>query len=125
VISNASVAAVVAHAVLVEQHLRCEEHADGVHMFLRLFALTHTAPARSSSNGEVSGGARCVRKQCEKDVDTVRMLLAPEMLLYEHSVRNDGATDAFENHLNPKSSRADCSYRFPTFASPLVPVSRS
>lgn len=38
----------------------------------------------------------------KKDVETVRTLLAPEMLLYEHSVRNDGAKDAFENHLKPE-----------------------
>lgn len=38
----------------------------------------------------------------KKDVDTVRNLLAPDVLLYEHSVRNDGATDVFENHLKPE-----------------------
>ena len=38
----------------------------------------------------------------KKDVETVRNLLAPELLLYEHSVRNDGAKDAFENHLKPE-----------------------
>jgi glutaredoxin len=32
-------------------------------------------------------------------VETVRTLLATEVLLYEHSVRSDGAKDAFENHL--------------------------
>ena len=37
-----------------------------------------------------------------KDVETVRTLLAPEILLYEHSVRNDGVKDAFENHLKPE-----------------------
>ena len=38
----------------------------------------------------------------KKDVETVRNLLAPDLLLYEHSVRNDGAKDAFENHLKPE-----------------------
>ena len=37
-----------------------------------------------------------------KDVETVRSLLAPEVLLYEHSVRNDGREDVFENHLKPE-----------------------
>lgn len=37
-----------------------------------------------------------------KDVETVRGLLAPEVLLYEHSVRNDGLQDVFENHLKPE-----------------------
>lgn len=38
----------------------------------------------------------------EKDVATVKSLLAPEVLLYEHSVRNDGLQDVFENHLKPE-----------------------
>lgn len=37
-----------------------------------------------------------------KDVETVRGLLAPDVLLYEHSVRNDGLQDVFENHLKPE-----------------------
>ena len=37
-----------------------------------------------------------------KDVETIRSLLAPEVLLYEHSVRNDGLQDVFENHLKPE-----------------------
>ena len=37
-----------------------------------------------------------------KDVDTVKSLLAPAVLLYEHSVRNDGLQDVFENHLKPE-----------------------
>ena len=43
----------------------------------------------------------------KKDVETVRTLLAPELLLYEHSVRNDGAKDAFENHLKPEILEGD------------------
>lgn len=37
-----------------------------------------------------------------KDVATVRNLLASDVLLYEHSVRNDGLQDVFENHLKPE-----------------------
>ena len=37
-----------------------------------------------------------------KDVETVKGLLAPDVLLYEHSVRNDGLQDVFENHLKPE-----------------------
>jgi ketosteroid isomerase-like protein len=43
----------------------------------------------------------------KKDVETVRSLLAPELLLFEHSVRNDGAKDAFENHLKPEILEGD------------------
>lgn len=37
-----------------------------------------------------------------KDVATVKTLLAPDVLLYEHSVRNAGIEDVFENHLKPE-----------------------
>jgi ketosteroid isomerase-like protein len=37
-----------------------------------------------------------------KDVETVKSLLASDVLLYEHSVRNDGLQDVFENHLKPE-----------------------
>ncbi len=37
-----------------------------------------------------------------KDVEAIRGLLAPDVLLYEHSVRNDGVQDVFENHLKPE-----------------------
>lgn len=37
-----------------------------------------------------------------KDVETIKNLLAPDVLLYEHSVRNDGLQEVFENHLKPE-----------------------
>ena len=37
-----------------------------------------------------------------RDVEAVKSLLAPDVLLYEHSVRNDGLQDVFENHLKPE-----------------------
>lgn len=37
-----------------------------------------------------------------KDVESIRSLLAPDVLLYEHSIRNDGLQDVFENHLKPE-----------------------
>lgn len=37
-----------------------------------------------------------------KDTETIKDLLASDVLLYEHSVRNDGLQDAFENHLKPE-----------------------
>ena len=39
-----------------------------------------------------------------KDTDAIRSLLAPAVLLYEHSVRNSGLQDVFENHLKPEIS---------------------
>lgn len=49
--------------------------------------------------GAVEKYDRAVRS---KDVETVKHLLAPDVLLYEHSVRNDGLEDVFENHLKPE-----------------------
>ncbi|MBS1806656.1 MAG: nuclear transport factor 2 family protein [Acidobacteria bacterium] len=37
-----------------------------------------------------------------KDVATIKTLLADDVLLYEHSVRNVGLADVFENHLKPE-----------------------
>jgi len=37
-----------------------------------------------------------------KDTETIKGLLAPDVLLYEHSARNDGLQDVFENHLKPE-----------------------
>jgi ketosteroid isomerase-like protein len=37
-----------------------------------------------------------------KDVETIRKLLADDIVLYEHSVKNIGLKDAFENHLKPE-----------------------
>lgn len=39
-----------------------------------------------------------------KDLETVKSLLSPDIVLYEHSVRNLGLQDAYENHLKPEIS---------------------
>jgi hypothetical protein len=46
--------------------------------------------------------ARYDRAFRSKDVATVRNLLADDVLLYEHSVRNKGLADVFDNHLKPE-----------------------
>ena len=72
---------------------------------LPAFALTIALPLLTSANGEENSVRKALdaydQAVAKKDVETVRTLLAPEMLLYEHSVRNDGAKDAFDNHLKP------------------------
>ena len=37
-----------------------------------------------------------------KDLTALRGMLAPDIVLYEHSVRNIGLDDAWENHLKPE-----------------------
>jgi ketosteroid isomerase-like protein len=73
---------------------------------LLAFVLAIVLPTFAFANGEEDSVRKALdaydQAVAKKDVDTVRNLLAPEMLLYEHSVRNDGAKDAFENHLKPE-----------------------
>ena len=74
-------------------------------LLLACLLLFTTSPLSSAQSEDTS-----VRKAlgtydqavAKKDVETVRNLLAPDLLLYEHSVRNDGAKDVFENHLKPE-----------------------
>ncbi|MDX2060066.1 MAG: nuclear transport factor 2 family protein [Gemmatimonadales bacterium] len=37
-----------------------------------------------------------------KDLSSLKALLAPDIVLYEHSVRNVGLDDVWENHLRPE-----------------------
>lgn len=37
-----------------------------------------------------------------KDLSTLKALLTPDIVLYEHSVRNVGLDDVWENHLRPE-----------------------
>jgi ketosteroid isomerase-like protein len=79
-------------------------------MFLAL-ALTVALPLFAFANGDEDSVRKALdaydQAVAKKDVDTVRAMLAPEILLYEHSVRNDGAKDAFENHLKPEILEGD------------------
>ena len=75
--------------------------------FLLMAVLPLVAPA-SSEEDPVRKALRAYDEAvAKKDMETVRTFLAPELLLYEHSVRNDGAKDAFENHLKPEILEAD------------------
>lgn len=75
--------------------------------FLLMSVLPLVAPA-SSEEDSVRKALRAYDEAvAKKDVETVRTFLAPELLLYEHSVRNDGANDAFENHLKPEILEGD------------------
>ena len=75
--------------------------------FLLFAVLPLVAPASSEEDSVRKALRSYDEAVAKKDVETVRTLLAPEMLLYEHSVRNDGAKDAFENHLKPEILEAD------------------
>lgn len=70
---------------------------------LLAFALTVAVPLFAFASGDEDAVRKALdvydQAVAKKDVDAVRAMLAPEILLYEHSVRNDGVKDAFENHL--------------------------
>jgi ketosteroid isomerase-like protein len=80
------------------------------HMVLA-FVLTVALPLLALANGDENAVRKALdaydQAVAKKDVETVRMLLAPDILLYEHSLRNDGARDAFENHLKPEILEGD------------------
>lgn len=42
-----------------------------------------------------------------KDLATLKSLLAPDVILFEHSVRNVGLDDVWDNHLRPEVSEFD------------------
>ena len=42
-----------------------------------------------------------------KDLPTLKSLLAPDIILFEHSVRNVGLDDVWDNHLKPEVSELD------------------
>jgi ketosteroid isomerase-like protein len=79
-------------------------------MFLA-FTLAVALPPFAFANSDEDAVRKAVaaydQAVAKKDVHTVRAMLAPEMLLYEHSVRNDGAKDAFENHLKSEILQGD------------------
>ena len=67
-----------------------------------LAALAGALPTQAQEAGLKQATERYDRAFKSKDAETIRALLAPEVLLYEHSVRNDGLQDVFENHLKPE-----------------------
>lgn len=66
---------------------------------LTLMSQAQVPVADSQLKGAIEKYDRAV---AGKDVETVKALLAPDVLLYEHSVRNAGLDDVFENHLKPE-----------------------
>ena len=91
----------------------CESHerSNFVKQIVLAFVLTLALPLFALANGDEDSVRKALdaydQAVAKKDVDTIRTLLAPEMLLYEHRVRNDGAKDAFENHLKPEILEGD------------------
>jgi ketosteroid isomerase-like protein len=76
-----------------------------VPLLLTLLALVRGAPVRAQESEEASLRAaveRYNRAFLGKDLVTLKALLAPDVVLYEHSVRNIGLDDVWEHHLRPE-----------------------
>ena len=71
-----------------------------------LFALAGPgAVAAQTPDAEVRAAvAEYNRAMVAKDLPALKALLAPEIVLYEHSVRNIGLDDVWEHHLRPEVS---------------------
>jgi uncharacterized protein (TIGR02246 family) len=66
--------------------------------------LAIAAPALAQSpEAEVQAAvAEYNRAMVQKDLPALKALLAPDIVLYEHSVRNIGLDDVWDHHLRPE-----------------------
>ncbi|MEX2282056.1 MAG: nuclear transport factor 2 family protein [Gemmatimonadota bacterium] len=72
---------------------------------LLLCALTATSAASAQGNPDAELRAaieRYNRAFLAQDLVALKQLLAPDIILYEHSVRNIGLDDVWERHLKPE-----------------------
>ncbi len=65
--------------------------------------LTASSLAAQGPEQEVRAAVgRYNRAMLEKDLPALKAMLASDIVLYEHSVRNIGVDDVWENHLKPE-----------------------
>ena len=70
---------------------------------LAILALAAAPAAAQNDEADVRAAvARYNRAFVEKDLSALKALLAPDIVLYEHSVRNIGLDDVWEHHLKPE-----------------------
>jgi ketosteroid isomerase-like protein len=61
------------------------------------------ASAQMTPEAEVRAAVeRYNQAMISKDLDGLKAMLAPDVVLYEHSVRNIGLEDVWEHHLRPE-----------------------
>lgn len=78
----------------------------GVTMFCA--ALVVPAAAAQTPDAEVRAAVEQYnRAMLNKDLPALKALLAADIVLYEHSVRNIGLDDVWEHHLKPEVSAFD------------------
>jgi ketosteroid isomerase-like protein len=70
-----------------------------------LAAIALAAPAQTRAQDTAGVRAAVTRyneAMIHKDLPALKAMLAPDIVVYEHSVRNIGLDDAWENHLRPE-----------------------
>ena len=67
-----------------------------------------TANAQTAEQNVRSAVESYNRAFVGKELTALRALLAPDIVLYEHSVRNIGLDDVWENHLRPEVAAFEC-----------------
>ena len=73
-----------------------------VALFASLTLASLPAAAQNAEADVRAAVARYNRAFVEKDLPALKALLAPDIVLYEHSVRNIGLDDVWEHHLKPE-----------------------
>lgn len=74
----------------------------GVAACALILALAAPAQAQSPEAEVRAAVAEYNRAMVQKDLPALKALLAPDIVLYEHSVRNLGLNDVWEHHLRPE-----------------------
>ena len=67
-----------------------------------ILALAAPALAQSPEAEVRAAVAEYNRAMVQKDLPALKALLAPDIMLYEHSVRNIGLDDVWDHHLRPE-----------------------
>jgi uncharacterized protein (TIGR02246 family) len=72
-------------------------------LLVAVFLLTASSLPAQSSEQEVRAAVdRYNQAMLAKDLPRLKAMLAPDIVLYEHSVQNIGVEDVWENHLKPE-----------------------
>jgi len=74
----------------------------GIGIILAALLLPSPAAAQGSEADVRAAVERYNAAFITKDLPALKALLAPDIVLYEHSVRNLGLDDVWENHLRPE-----------------------
>lgn len=78
-----------------------------VSMLFLLLVPASSLPAQTAEDQVRAAVEQYNRAMLTKDLPALKALLAPDVILYEHSVTNIGLDDVWENHLKPEVTGFD------------------